>query len=106
MAEGAGVAALSGQADEKRRLLMLVQVTADHLQRGWQLDPWYCPVALAVRILGYEHVAVTANFIEVAKNQFVTKTRYHTPPGVAIRIHAIDNGETVEPFTFILDAPL
>ena len=88
---------------------MKVEVTAEDIAKGKPLDPYICPVGLAVaRALGVDLAAHFASGLWNNVGYAVfrrTITLGHcsdwpAPSKVGVFISAYENGEAVEPFTF------
>ena len=82
---------------------MIVQVTQRHIQRGQPSNPERCPVALALREMGYSRVSA-GDTIYLSKGD--QTFRYYTPKIVEEWMDTFDQNMLVEPFAFILDTPL
>ncbi len=80
---------------------MLVQVTQEHIAHGVPLEPAECAVALAIRALGVNaSVDGSVAFCTKAGGRKIT---YELSPLVRAWIGRFDNGEPVEPITFIME---
>lgn len=75
---------------------MLVKITKNHIHKGKAGDPCECPIALALRLAGKEHVEVFNSCI------WINGKRYPTSLKVDRWIRHYDNGDQVEPMEFEL----
>ena len=82
---------------------MLVQVTKDHIKRGHRKTSGNCPVALAIRELGYEYVVVGSMTCTYAKAYHLPSQGGDLPSEVTRFIERFDNGVSVEPITFVFE---
>lgn len=86
--------------DEKKvERYMKIHVTKEDIKNGERFDCHRCPIALAATRAGLTDVDV--DYLTISANQ-----ETHTLPDNAVCfIDRFDDGESVKPFTFILDVP-
>ncbi len=76
-----------------------VAVTQSHIVDGSRTNAsTCCPIALAVRGMGYERASVAANYVNLKTGQ-----RQHLPRSAQRFIQRFDNCKKVNPFNFFLD---
>lgn len=75
-----------------------VRVTRDDIRNGRKNDCARCPVARAVRRLGYAKIAVCPSEILVNRP---TQQTFRNPQKARRFINAFDAGKPVKPFTFM-----
>jgi len=81
---------------------MLVQVTAEHVKRGIRGSYSGCPIALAVRDLGYEYVSARWSVCRVSK-ALPKIIEYDMPREARVFVEHFDSGKPVQPIQFIME---
>ena len=80
---------------------MKVVVTQEHIDKGVKGEHADCPIALAVKALGYKNVSVDAESIDASDGVGGASFFGYLPDEAALFIGMFDNGEDeVAPFTF------
>lgn len=76
-----------------------VRVTEDHIERGTPLNPYSCPIALALsEIRPRRRRKIVAGYSSIRFG----KEQYDTPPDARAFMDRFDDGKAVRPFTFEL----
>lgn len=91
--------------------MVRVDVTADDIKNGRRSSAPGCPVALALRRLGYNTPHVSGRDVCINHgldgNNFLAPDHLYVtlPQEVAVFTRAYDDGHAVEPFSFEADLP-
>lgn len=80
---------------------LTVTVTADDIAEGEALSCSACPVALAIRRLGYPHARVDWGYAMMRGYD----ARIELPPAAVKFIEDFDDGRVVHPFVFEFNVP-
>jgi hypothetical protein len=78
-----------------------VSVTQKHIDKGKPHNPEYCPIAYAMRDLGFKDLDVGGSDVTGTLGGFTTT--YYGPAKNDIFVQKFDSGEKVKPFTFVAD---
>ena len=84
-------------------MTLQVEVTAMDIEYGLSRYE-ACPIALALRRLGFKKVLVGKTWVQVRSGRNSTLTRYYPidRDGMSAFVTAFDKGEKTEPFTLAL----
>jgi len=84
-----------------------VNVTQEHISKGWKGDCYDCPIALALRpLIGEAYkFQVQAGYVLIEDDPEPVPFRIAIPKICTSFIAAFDMGETVKPFQFQIDLP-
>ena len=77
--------------------MVRIDVTQEDIEHGCKRDDVKCPIALALRRVGYKHISVSS-YIAWMEND--RHTLRQTPPDAAKFIEDFDNNREVKPFSF------
>jgi hypothetical protein len=72
-----------------------VSVTAKHIEKGKRRNPGYCPIALAIKGLGFKKVYVGRNYL------ILDKWPYKVPAKTNEFIRKFDENNDVKTFSFV-----
>jgi hypothetical protein len=72
-----------------------VSVTDKHIKEGKCDNPRYCPIALAIKELGFEKVYVDKRYF------LINKEHYGMPKKACAFIGKFDENNDVRPFSFV-----
>jgi hypothetical protein len=81
---------------------MLIKVTQKHIDAGIPKNACFCPIAAAVRELGFNEIALDDSVAVIKKKEGHWDT-VSVPSSVKKFIAKFDSGKFVEPFEFELD---
>ena len=82
---------------------MKITVTQENIDKGVRGEIGYCPIALAIKALGYEHVCVDDESVDARREEddpYADAFLSYLPTKATSFIHAFDEGRKVAPFTF------
>jgi hypothetical protein len=85
--------------------IVKVNVTQKHIDIGVPKDCKYCPIAFALRDLGFKHFDVGVISINIFESAYGDVKRINLPKNVGSFIQDFDAGREVKPFEFELDIP-
>lgn len=83
---------------------MRIAVTQENIDKGVRGETSNCPIALAVKALGYEYVCVGAESVDALRGSDGRAFLWYLPNEATSFVHAFDEGRKVAPFTFDFDA--
>lgn len=75
---------------------MRLTVTAEHIRRGEPNDPWFCPISLALKDIGFDSPTVLSSVIEIGKKRIKHSKKMKD------FIALFDDDEAVSPHTFLI----